>query len=107
MSPAEVLTELEAAGVTLTRHGDRLRLAPAEAVPPPILAEVKKHKDALLELVGEPGPLRCFTCRGSDFWRATVRYTDGKTRPGPWVCRRCHPPASGTGRNETERRLTK
>jgi hypothetical protein len=96
MSPAEVLTELLAAGVVLTRHGDRLRLAPPQAVPPLLLAEVRKHKSALLELVGEPGPLRCFTCRGRDFWRATVHYADGETRPGPWVCRRCHPAASGT-----------
>ncbi len=92
MDAAEVLTELTAAGVTLTRHGDRLRLAPPQAVPAPLLAEVKANKAALLQLVGEPAPLRCFACHGSDFWQGRVHYTDGTEAPGPWVCRRCHPP---------------
>ena len=96
VNPAEVIEELLAAGVVVTRRGDRLRLTPAQAVPPPLLLEVKKHKRALLELIGDPGPLRCFTCRGSDFWRGEVSYVDGESRPGPWICRRCHPPASET-----------
>jgi hypothetical protein len=95
LNPSEVLTELRAAGVTVTRAGDRLRLAPPQAVPAPLLVAVKENKSALLRLVGEPAPVLCFLCRGTSFWRGMVRYTDGRTRPGPWICRTCHPPAPG------------
>ena len=43
-------------------------------------------------------PVNCFTCHGSDFWRRDVRYADGTKALGPWVCRTCHPPASGADR---------
>ncbi len=92
MNAAEVLTELQAAGVTITRHGDRLRLAPPQAVPANLLQRVRECKASLLRLVPESTPpISCFTCRGSDFWRGMVRYTDGTEAPGPWICCRCHP----------------
>jgi hypothetical protein len=98
VDPAEVLTELRAAGVTVTRAGDRLRLAPPQAVPAPLLAAVKENKAALLRLVEEPAPVRCFTCRGAPFWRGPVHYANGTENPGPWICRTCHPPAPGAER---------
>jgi hypothetical protein len=96
MDAAEVLAELKAAGVTLTRHGDRLRLAPPQAVPAPLLAEARANKAALLRLVEEPGPVLCFACKGTDFWQGSpVHYADGTTEPACWLCRRCHPPGAG------------
>ena len=92
MDAAEVLTELTAAGVAVTRAGDRLRLAPPQAVTAPLLAAVRACKADLMRLVGKPAPVLCFACRGSDFWRGMASYNDGTTTPGPWVCRRCHPP---------------
>ncbi len=89
---ADLLSELTAAGVTVTRKGDRLRLAPPQAVSASLLVAVRENKAALLRLVPEPAPVRCFTCHGADFWRGLVHYTDGTQAPGPWVCRRCHPP---------------
>lgn len=94
MNPAqELLAELERAGVTVTARGDRLRLAPPQAVPPALLAKVREQKAALLRLVGEPAPLYCFCCKGHDFWQGQPNYyTDGTTGPAVWVCRTCHPP---------------
>jgi hypothetical protein len=104
MNPAEVLAELKAAGVTLTRHGDRLRLAPPQAVPAPLLDAVRANKAGLLLLVGEPAPVLCFACKGSDFWQGSpVHYADGTTEPALWVCRRCHPPGAGGTENGTSR----
>ena len=97
MNPArELLTELEAAGVTLTRHGDRLRLAPPQAVRPALLARVREHKAGILLLLPEPASLICYTCKGRDFWQGEpVHYTDSTKAPAPWVCSRCHPRPEG------------
>ncbi len=104
MDAAEVLTELQAAGVTLTRHGDRLRLAPPQAVPRSLLERVRECKADLLRLVGEPSPVLCFACKGSDFWQGQpIHYADGTTEPALWLCRRCHPLAPEMAeRNRTE-----
>jgi len=108
MNAAEVLTELQAAGVTLTRHGDRLRLAPPQAIPVDLLERVRECKADLLKLVREPAPVLCFACKGADFWQGEpIHYTDGTTEPASWVCRRCHPPAIGTAERRTEQGGTK
>lgn len=99
----DLLSELQAAGVTVSRAGDRLRLTPPQAITRPLLEKVREHKAALLALVAEPAPLRCFTCRGGEFWRGEVRYADGSTKPGPWVCQGCHPPAPGAERGAIRR----
>lgn len=46
----------------------------------------------------QPAPVVCYACHRADFWRLEViRYTDGTSAPGPWLCGRCHPPASEEG----------
>ena len=34
-------------------------------------------------------PAACITCRGTRWWRLREAINGG---PGPWTCRRCHPP---------------
>ncbi len=94
-TPAElavhVLAELQAAGIRVERQGSNLYLSPAESVPADLLVEARKVKPDLLRLVPEPAPVVCIACKGRDFWRGIVRYTDGTEAPGPWICSRCHP----------------
>lgn len=47
----ELITELNALGVQLAVHGDRLRYRPAEKVPVNLVARMRTHKAELLELV--------------------------------------------------------
>ncbi len=102
MNAVEVLAHLKEAGVTATRHGDRIRLAPPQAIPPGLLEEVRLNKAALLRMLGPELPVRCLACQGSDFWRGTVRYADGTVEPGPWVCKRCHPPATASNERSNQ-----
>jgi hypothetical protein len=102
MNAAEVLHELEARGVELVADGGRLRFRPLEAVDATLMTAVKENKAELLRLVGEPAPLRCFACHGSDFWQGRpIPYSDGTTEPALWLCRRCHPPTPGAKQGGT------
>ena len=51
MTPAALLTALADAGIGAAADGDALVLRPASAVPPALLAECRRLKPALLELL--------------------------------------------------------
>lgn len=48
MNPTQVLTKIEALGVTVTRHGSALTATPKTAVTPEVLGLLQQHKQALL-----------------------------------------------------------
>ena len=54
MTAVDVLDELAALGITATAAGQKLFLTPGSKVPQELLAEVKTHKNELLELVTAP-----------------------------------------------------
>lgn len=56
MTAAAILSELTRRGARVERHGDRLRIVPASAVTPELLAAVRDHKQELLPLVPEHEP---------------------------------------------------
>jgi|HubBroStandDraft_6_1064221.scaffolds.fasta_scaffold2034463_1 hypothetical protein len=51
---AELLIECKERGIRVRAAGDRLKLAPARAVDPPLLAKVRAHKAELLALLAAP-----------------------------------------------------
>ncbi len=58
MTPARILETLAAAGVTVTRHGDRLRLKPASGnVPGDVVELARAHKLELLQALPDPEAL--------------------------------------------------
>ena len=55
MTPEALLSRLAALNVTLTAHGDRLRVeAPAGALTAELRAALAEHKPALLDLLSQP-----------------------------------------------------
>ena len=52
---AQLLTELQALGVTLAADGDRLRFRPGTAVTPELLARLRTHKAELLAMLARTG----------------------------------------------------
>ena len=54
MTAGDVLDELAALGITATASGQKLLLTPGSKVPQELLAEVKTHKNELLDLVTQP-----------------------------------------------------
>jgi hypothetical protein len=48
-----LLEELSARGVRVVPAGDKLRLRPAEAIPPDLLERVRAHKQELLAVLGQ------------------------------------------------------
>lgn len=101
MNPRELLESLEAAGIRLTAHGDKLRYScPPGALTDDLRALIKEHKPALLRLLNpepppapEPSPVSlppslmanglCYTCFGGRWWLSVH---------GALVCATCHPP---------------
>lgn len=55
--PARLLHDLQALGITLQPHGDKLRFYPREAITAELLAGIKEHKTELLRLLAGPEPL--------------------------------------------------
>lgn len=51
MSALPILDELRQAGVTVRRQGDRLKLAPAELIPPDLLERARAAKPAILAVI--------------------------------------------------------
>ena len=89
MTAVEVVSRLQARGLTLVADGDVLRCRPGSALTPEDLDTLKSMKAevlaALRREVSPPlSPVRCFACRGSQFWRSVY---------GVVICGRCHPPA--------------
>jgi hypothetical protein len=106
---AELLLDLEVAGVRVIPEGDNLRLIHTVPVPPDLLAQVKTHKEDLLAAlrpmhqpaapvadlgervdlgeqvdVGEViDPPPCPRCGRLEMWQ---------TATGNWRCLRCDPP---------------
>ena len=54
MNATEVLDRLSALGVTARASGEKLLLEPGSKVPPELLAEVRQHKGAILDLLDDP-----------------------------------------------------
>jgi hypothetical protein len=64
-TPAQLLTDLKALGVTLQPHGDALRFRPRDKVTPELLAGLRAHKGELLAMLqpqGTPTRPRCPVC---------------------------------------------
>lgn len=104
MDAYPLLRELDARGITAWTVGDRLRLAPPEAVDDQLRARVERTKPLLLAALLGRAHRACYCCFGTRYW----------TRPallGTWRCGRCHHPVEGLGdvvwsTIATERRAT-
>ena len=55
MTATELLASLDQLGVQLEAQGDRLRFRPQSLVPPAMIADIRHHKIALLDLVSDRG----------------------------------------------------
>ena len=67
MTPARILETLAAAGVTVTRHGDRLRLKPASgSVPGDVVELARAHKPELLQALPDAADPRASLYRLAD-----------------------------------------
>ena len=108
MTAADLLRELEGAGVRLQADGDKLRVrAPRGALTPVLRTALQARKveivaalqartgGHLVRAALEAGAVpvrrelgRCFTCGGRRWWRRAA------AAGGGWTCRTCHPPAN-------------
>jgi TubC N-terminal docking domain len=67
LSPATLLAELEAKGITLIAEGGTLRCrAPRGQVTPALAAAIRENKTALLKLVAQPAPQAADTMPADD-----------------------------------------
>jgi hypothetical protein len=56
MGAAEVIETLQGLGVSVKAKGGKLLLEPGSKVPPSLVAEIRQHKQEILELLAEPLP---------------------------------------------------
>jgi hypothetical protein len=88
MSPVfEILSELDARGITVRAVEGAIKLKPAGALDPDLLERVRVHKPEILAALSRvrraPIPTEpCRACSGRLFWRSIH---------GVLICWRCHP----------------
>jgi hypothetical protein len=85
MTAAEILSQLQAAGVGIRLDGDTLLCRPLGNVPAELAEQIRAHKPELVALLAEPAPVQtapliCPRCRQQDY----MPLGDG-WRPC-WVC---------------------
>jgi hypothetical protein len=90
MTPYETLVAVQTRGLVLTVAGDKLRIAPADAVDQALFAALTENKSAILELLAGASqdatgrPLKqCGACGCPTWWRQTGATT--------WTCDHCTP----------------
>jgi hypothetical protein len=88
MTATDLVRQLHARGVVLVPDGDTLRCRPKSALSPEDLAALKAMKaEVIATLTSRPSvqqtaALKCFSCKGHQFWRSTY---------GVVICATCHP----------------
>jgi hypothetical protein len=87
MTGPEFLGALRARGIRVRVVGDRLRLAPPEAVDAELLEETRRLKPELLRLLTPEltAPAECAWCSGP----LTAYLVDLAGTPGALLCREC------------------
>ena len=87
MTALQILEKLTLKNITLSVDGGFLRYkAPAGAMTGKLKAELKAHKQEIIEelRLPLPRPTTCYSCGGVDWWLSIY---------DKWVCMICHPPA--------------
>ena len=104
MNAVAVLAELRQAGAVLScEPGGRVRFTAPHPLPPDLLAEARRHKDAIARLLAvsvdgaELPRALCPACGAGTWWRVSV-LSGG---PGPWQCQGCEPPPAATWTDAT------
>jgi hypothetical protein len=72
MTAAEILSQLQAAGIGIRLHGDTLLCRPLGNVPAELAEQIRAHKPELVALLAEPAPAQtappvCPRCRQQDY----------------------------------------
>ena len=83
MTPATILRDLQALGITLRAQGDKLRFHPRDAMTPELLAGIRDHKQDLLRLLTEPTPAPGCGSPGGDDHDTQALGCVGSTDAGP------------------------
>ena len=72
MTAAEILSQLQAAGVTIRLDGDTLVCRPLRDVPADLVQQIRAHKPELVAILAEPAPVQtapplCPRCQQQDY----------------------------------------